>query len=143
MPQELRPFDRANTIKYARADWGKLMKSQSALTIVFLFVVTSRAFAVQGDFVVASNLLDGQTSSNASEEVGLIAPAYNNFNNRKVGQSFVPLSPGILTNVVAMVTRGSQPLSATPPLDVSVYSSAAGIPLSQLATLSFPASDFS
>jgi hypothetical protein len=42
-----------------------------------------------------------------------------------------------------MVVRGSQPLSATPPLDVSIYSSAAGIPITQLATLQFPASNFS
>jgi hypothetical protein len=117
------------------------MKSQSALTIVFLFVIASRAFAVSGDFIVASNLLDDQTRSSAAEEVGKIAPPYSN--NGKVGQSFTPLSSGTLTSIVAMVTHGRQSLSATPPLDVSVYSSASGIPVTQLAKLSFPAADFS
>jgi hypothetical protein len=119
------------------------MRSQFAFVAVFLCAIASRAIAATGDFVVASNLLDSQLRSNAAEEVGLISPTYNNFNNRKVGQSFVSQLSGILTSVDAMVIRGSVPLSAEPPLDVSIYSSLAGIPIAQLATLSFPASVFS
>ncbi len=117
------------------------MKSKSALTIVILIAIASRALAVSGDFIVASNLLDGQIHSNAAEEVGLVRLPFDN--NTKGGQSFTPLSSGFLTSVVALVSHGSQPVSATPPLNVSVYSSASGFPIAQLATLSFPAANFS
>jgi hypothetical protein len=103
------------------------MRSQFALATIFLYAIAGRAIAVTGDFIVASNLLDGQLRSNVAEEVGLISPTYNNFDNRKVGQSFVPQSSGVLTSVDALVRRGDQPLSAVPPLEVSIYSSGSGI----------------
>jgi hypothetical protein len=93
--------------------------------------------------VTASNLPAHQVHTYAWEEVGLIAPMYNEYNNVAKGQSFIAQLGGPLTTVEALVTLGpSKPVANHPPLKVSIYTSSDGIPITRLATVERMASDF-
>ncbi len=61
------------------------MKLQPAFASIFLGVIAAQAYATPTGYIVAHNLTDSQISTNESEEIGLISPAYFNFNNREVG----------------------------------------------------------
>jgi hypothetical protein len=116
-----------------------LKSTITLLVILFTFVGKSHA-----DDVVASNLLPAQNYVTAFEEVGLIAPNYNNYNNVSKGQTFIPNVSGVLTEVDALVIRGEpNNVTAYPPLRVSIFTSNAGIPMSHLATIQVPRSSFS
>jgi hypothetical protein len=120
------------------------MKTIHLLALILATNTLADLYGAPTDLVVATNLTDAQVDTNAWEEIGLIAPAYNNYNNRSVGQSFNPQSSGILTTVDALIAAGRfSPVPGSPPLNVSIYTSAAGIPIASLGTLTFPASDFS
>jgi hypothetical protein len=96
---------------------------------------------VSADVVVASNLPPATVDSGAWEEVGLIAPSYNNYNNVSKGQSFTSHITGTLTTVDALIgAGGSTPIPGSPPLNVSIYSSNDGIPLTVLGTIQVPVS---
>jgi hypothetical protein len=94
-------------------------------------------------FVVAGNLPSAQNYALAFEEVGLIAPNYNNYNNVSKGQTFIPKVPGVLTEVDALVILGKpKNVTAYPSLRVSIFTSNAGIPISHLATVQVPKMQF-
>jgi hypothetical protein len=98
---------------------------------------------VEADVVVASNLPATQVHTYAWEEVGLIAPNYNNYNNVSKGQSFIPQHSGNLTTVDALISLGRfPPAPGSPPLNISIYTSNAGIPIAQLGTVQRLTSDF-
>jgi hypothetical protein len=85
----------------------------------------------------------GTVFTNAWEEVGLIAPAYNNYNNVSKGQTFIPTASGTLTEIDALVVYGKPPSSEDfPPLQVTVATSLAGIPVTSLATITMPKDRF-
>src|SRR4051794_10490280 len=119
----------------------QLMKFRTTFAVSLLAVIASRAFAAPLGYVVASNLTDAQTSSSNHWVVGLaLAPEYA---VASAGQAFIPTSSGILTTVDALVrSSATLPESGYPPLNVSIYTSSAGIPITQLANLSFSRSDF-
>lgn len=91
------------------------------------------------DIVVASNLPATQIYTGAWEEVGLIAPDYNNYNNVSKGQSFTSQLTGVLTTVDALIASGR---SGEPPLNISIYTSNAGIPVTRLGTVQMASSRF-
>jgi hypothetical protein len=112
--------------------------------VTFLAISLTFAGETHADYVVASNLLPAQIYATAFEEVGLIAPNYNNYNNVSKGQTFIPNVSGVLTEVDALVIRGEpKNVTAYPPLRVSIFTSNAGIPMSHLATIQVPRSRFS
>src|ERR1700704_3390081 len=117
------------------------MKLRATFAISLLAVITSRAYAAPLGYVVASNLTDAQTTTTSRWAVGLaLAP---HFAVSSAGQAFVPTSSGSLTTVDALVrSSATYPESVYPPLNVSIYTSSAGIPITQLANLSFSRSDF-
>jgi hypothetical protein len=110
-----------------------------------LFVIASFFVATEckADVIAASNFPMGQTSTNGWQEIGLIAPRYNNFNNSNWGQSFVATADGLLTTVDTLLAAGmEQRLSGSPPLSVSFHKSVAGLPVAKLGTVSYTANDF-
>lgn len=112
----------------------------------FVYLAISILFAenAHGDYIVASNLPPVQVDTSAWEEVGLIAPNYNGYVNVSKGQTFIPHTSGVLTEVDALIGFGNPPSVAVyPPLQLSVFTSNAGIPLSQLASVELPMTDFS
>lgn len=113
--------------------------SIAVFVLLFLSDVAAKA-----DFVVASNLPTNWLDIGVWEEVGLIAPAYNDYNNVSNGQTFIPRLSGDLTEVDALIGAGlTQPLDGSPPLQISIHTSNSGIPLSRLGTVELPASAFS
>jgi hypothetical protein len=101
---------------------------------VVLSAVVLPARVICADVVVASNLPPLTTRTTAWEEVGLISPTYNNYNNVGKGQAFVAASSGALTTVEALVARGTTPGQTRPPLRVSVYTASDGLPIEVLGT---------
>jgi hypothetical protein len=109
-------------------------------TLVVAFWPSAAAIA---DVVVASNLPTTQLSTLAWEEIGMIDPRYNNYNNDSKGQQLIPSASGVLTTVDALIgVYSSSPPPNYPPLNVSIYTSLAGIPITKLATRSFPETAF-
>jgi hypothetical protein len=127
---------------------SSFLSGKGAAMKVFLFVIAlvslSLGSSAKADFIVASNFAAGQVYTQAWEEVGLIAPKYNNVNNSAVGQTFIPQSNAKLTEVDALISAGYQhPVANSPPLRVSIATSMAGIPITNVATLELPATRFS
>jgi hypothetical protein len=119
------------------------MKSALLLAPILIASVGSTSFALSPEFVVASNMTDAQVNTNAWEEIGLIAPNYKDYNNVSKGQSFLSQSNGMLTTIDALVAAGlTSPSPDSPPLNVSMYSSSDGIPVTRLGTLTISATAF-
>ena len=114
------------------------------MLVIKLGLTLSVIGEANADVIVASNLPATQFSTLAWEEVGLIAPHYNNYNNVSKGQPFIPRYSGILTTIDTLISLGRvPPAPASPPLNVSIYSSNAGIPIAQLGTRQYSTSSFS
>jgi hypothetical protein len=116
----------------------------AASSIFFLIIaIISLPSASRADYVVADNLPDAQTTCDYWEEVGLISPLQNGDNNVAKGQEFVPQLSGLLTTIDALITSSfDAPIVGSPPLDVSIYTSTAGIPGTLLGTVLRQPSDF-
>ena len=120
------------------------MKPLSILIFILVSASACGSHAALPGYVVASNLPATQITTSAWEEVGLIAPSYNNYNNVSKGQQFVAAFDGTLTTVESLVGVGFlQSPSVSPPLNVSIYTASAGIPITLLGTTTTPASSFS
>jgi len=106
-------------------------------------IVLSCAPPAQCDYIVAGNLSPEVFNTFAWEEIGLISPRYNNYNNVSKGQSFIAQESGLLTEIDALVAYRQPPsLAAYPPLRVTISTANAGIPATPLATLTFPKEHF-
>jgi hypothetical protein len=108
-----------------------------------LVLVSLLSASAQAEVIVAHNIPDGQQSSNIWMEVGLTIPDRDSFINVSRGQSFIPTSSGTLSSVKTIITSGEGlTIADPPPLDISVYTADAGIPISKLGTRTFSRSDF-
>jgi len=96
-----------------------------------------------GEVIVADNIPTGRQTSLAWDSVGLIAPSWNSSENNSKGQFFTPTNSGTLTTIQTILASGFyERVVDAPPLDVSIYTSNAGIPVEKLGTRRFSSTDF-
>jgi MYXO-CTERM domain-containing protein len=117
------------------------MKYPIILIVVALSAWLSDGATASADYIVASNLFDTQKTTSTYFSVGVNFPTVP-ANNISDGQSFIAKASGVVTTIDALVFVDSNTTTGYPPLNVSIYTANAGIPISRLGTISTSRLDY-